>query len=53
MESFIVQGGKPLKGEIEVRGAKNAAMPILAATLLTKEPSIIDNLPLIEDVRRF
>jgi len=53
MDSFIVQGGKSLKGEIEVRGSKNAAMPILAAALLTKEPSIIDNLPLIEDVRRF
>ncbi|MDD4999186.1 MAG: UDP-N-acetylglucosamine 1-carboxyvinyltransferase [Candidatus Pacebacteria bacterium] len=53
MEAFIIHGGKPLKGEIEVRGAKNSAMPILAASLLSREPSIIDNLPLIEDVRRF
>ncbi len=51
-ERFIIEGGKPLKGEIEVRGSKNAATPILAATLLTKEPSIISNLPLIEDVFR-
>ena len=49
-EKFIIYGGRPLKGEVEIRGAKNAAFPILAATLLTKEPCIIDNLPLIEDV---
>ena len=51
-EQFIIHGGKPLQGEIETRGAKNAAFPILAATLLTKEECIIDNLPLIEDVFR-
>ncbi|PIR72277.1 MAG: UDP-N-acetylglucosamine 1-carboxyvinyltransferase [Candidatus Nealsonbacteria bacterium CG10_big_fil_rev_8_21_14_0_10_36_24] len=49
-EKFIIYGGRPLKGEVEIRGAKNAAFPILASTLLTKEPCIIDNLPLIEDV---
>ncbi|MDD5760848.1 MAG: UDP-N-acetylglucosamine 1-carboxyvinyltransferase [Candidatus Pacebacteria bacterium] len=53
MESFVVHGGKPLKGEIEIKGSKNAAMPVLAAALLTKEPSVIDNIPLIEDVKRF
>lgn len=53
MECFVIHGGKPLKGEIEVRGSKNAAMPILAASLLTTEPSVIDNVPLIEDVKRF
>ena len=51
-EKFIINGGKPLKGEIEVRGAKNAAFPILAATLLTRETCEIANLPLIEDVFR-
>jgi len=51
-EQFIINGGKPLRGEIETRGAKNAAFPILAATLLTKEECIIENLPLIEDVFR-
>ncbi len=51
-DKFIINGGKPLKGEIEVKGAKNAAFPILAATLLTKEECEISNLPLIEDVFR-
>jgi len=49
-EKFVIQGGIPLKGEVEIRGAKNAAFPILAASLLTKETCVIDNLPLIEDV---
>jgi len=49
-EKFVIKGGKPLKGEVKVAGAKNAAFPILAATLLTKQSCIIDNLPLIEDV---
>lgn len=52
METFVINGGRSLAGEIEVRGAKNAATPILSACLLTKEPCIIDNLPLIEDVFR-
>jgi len=51
-DKFVIRGGKPLKGEIEVRGAKNAAFPILAATLLTKESCQISNVPLIEDVFR-
>jgi len=49
-EKFIIQGGKPLIGEVKIRGAKNAAFPILAASLLTKETCVIDNIPLIEDV---
>jgi len=51
-EKFIIQGGKPLKGVIEVRGAKNAVFPIIAAALLTKDECIISNIPLIEDVFR-
>jgi UDP-N-acetylglucosamine 1-carboxyvinyltransferase len=51
-QKFVIRGGKSLKGEIEVRGAKNAATPILAACLLTDEPCEVDNLPLIEDVFR-
>jgi len=51
-EKFVINGGKPLSGEIEVRGAKNAAFPILAATLLTKKECVISNLPLIEDIFR-
>jgi len=52
MERFIISGGKPLKGEIDVKGAKNAAFPVLAATILTKKDCKISNLPLIEDVYR-
>jgi UDP-N-acetylglucosamine 1-carboxyvinyltransferase len=50
MQKFIINGGKPLKGEVDVRGSKNAATPILSACLLTKEECIIDNIPLITDV---
>ena len=39
-----------MQGEVEIRGAKNAAFPILAASLLTKERCVIDNIPLVEDV---
>ncbi len=52
METFEIIGGKKLRGEIEVRGSKNATTPILAATLLTKDECIISNIPLIEDVSR-
>lgn len=51
MEKFIIEGGVPLKGEIIPSGNKNAALPMLAATLLTKEPVILHNLPDIRDVR--
>lgn len=49
---FAIEGGHPLKGEIEVMGMKNAATPILAATLLTSEPVILKNVPKITDVQR-
>ena len=49
-ERFIIQGGKPLDGEIEVRGYKNAAGAILAASLLTDKEVILENLPLVEDI---
>lgn len=52
MEYFEIIGQKRLKGSIDVRGSKNAATPILAATLLTKDECVISNLPLIEDVFR-
>ncbi len=51
-EIFRIEGGANLSGEIEVRGSKNAAAPIIAATLLTKEPCILHNVPRIEDVFR-
>lgn len=50
-EKFIINGNKPLEGVIEVRGSKNATGPALAACLLTKEECIIDNLPLIDDIK--
>jgi len=49
-EKFIIEGQNPLEGEIEVRGSKNAAGAILAATLLTPEECLIDNLPRISDI---
>ena len=49
-EKFLIKGGKPLKGIIEARGAKNASFPILASALLTRESCQISNLPLVEDV---
>src|SRR3989344_3235399 len=52
MEVFEIEGGKKLHGEILVSGSKNATVPILAATLLTKETCVLSNLPLIEDVFR-
>ena len=47
---FIIQGGKKLKGAVEVSGYKNAAGAIIAAALLTEEECVIDNLPLVEDI---
>ena len=52
MEVFEIEGGKRLKGRIAVSGLKNAATPIIAATLLTKEPCVLKNIPRIEDVFR-
>src|SRR3984957_3615058 len=50
MDKLIVQGNIPLKGEIRISGAKNAALPILAATLLTAEPVRICNITHLQDV---
>jgi len=50
MDKFIVEGGVRLKGTVEISGSKNAALPILAATLLTDEKSIIKNVPPLRDV---
>lgn len=50
MEKFIIEGGYPLKGHFTPSGNKNAALPILAATLLTDEPIILKNVPNILDV---
>jgi len=50
MDKLIIHGGIPLQGEISISGAKNAALPILAATLLTDEPVIISNVPHLHDI---
>jgi len=50
MDKLIIQGGIPLQGEISISGAKNAALPILAATLLTEEPMVISNVPHLHDI---
>jgi UDP-N-acetylglucosamine 1-carboxyvinyltransferase len=51
MEKFLIDGGHPLKGEIIPSGNKNAALPMLAACLLTEEPVILHNVPEIKDVQ--
>ena len=50
MAAFIIEGGHPLKGEITPQGAKNEALQVLCATLLTGEPVRIKNIPDIADV---
>ena len=50
MDKLLIKGGQPLDGEISVSGAKNAALPILAATLLTSEPVTIGNVPHLHDI---
>jgi len=50
VDKLIIQGGIPLQGEISISGAKNAALPILAATLLTDESVIISNVPHLHDI---
>lgn len=50
MEEFIIEGGVPLRGEIVPAGNKNAALPLLAASLLTEEPVVLRNVPRIRDV---
>src|SRR2546423_11418059 len=49
MEKFVIQGGEPLSGEITVAGNKNAALPIIAASLLTEEEAVLSNVPRIRD----
>ena len=51
-DRFVIEGGVPLRGEVQIAGSKNAALPIIAASLLTREDVVVDNLPLIEDIRR-
>src|SRR4029079_13185566 len=50
MESLLIKGGVPLRGEVTISGAKNAVLPIMAATLLTSEPCVIRRVPKLSDV---
>jgi UDP-N-acetylglucosamine 1-carboxyvinyltransferase len=51
MDSFLIKGGVPLHGEVQISGAKNAVLPIMAATLLTAEPCVIHGVPNLSDVK--
>ena len=51
MSKFIIQGGKKLEGEVRISGSKNAALPIIAATILVKGKTILYNVPNIQDVQ--
>jgi UDP-N-acetylglucosamine 1-carboxyvinyltransferase len=50
MQSLLIKGGTRLKGEVKISGAKNAVLPIMAATLLTRDKSVIRNVPELRDV---
>lgn len=52
MSQFLIKGGKKLNGEVEISGMKNAAAPILAATLLTCDDCVIDRVPRLSDVEK-
>ena len=51
MDRLVIDGGRPLSGEVRVSGAKNAALPLLCASLLTSEPLVLTNVPRLNDVR--
>ena len=50
MDSFVINGGKRLTGEIQIHGSKNSVLPILAASFLVNGRSVIHNCPLLSDV---
>src|SRR5579864_4927575 len=51
MDKFLIQGGRPLEGEIAISGAKNSALPALAACLLTEDPVKLNRIPPVRDIR--
>ncbi len=51
MDKLVIEGGRRLEGEVRISGAKNAALPILCAALLTREPLTLTNLPDLNDIR--
>jgi len=53
VDRIVIQGGVPLRGEVKISGAKNSALPLMAACLLTEQPCRIENLPVLHDVKSF
>ena len=51
MDKFVIRGGNPLLGTVRISGAKNAALPCMAAALLTDEPVILENIPDVRDIQ--
>src|ERR1700760_669419 len=51
MDKFVIRGGEPLLGTVRVSGAKNAALPCMAAPLLTDQPVILENIPQVRDIQ--
>src|SRR5208337_3448226 len=50
MDKLVIRGGNPLLGTVRISGAKNAALPCMAAALLTEEPVILENIPQVRDI---
>ncbi len=50
MDKFVIRGGNPLLGTVRISGAKNAALPAMAAALLTEEPVVLENIPQVHDI---
>jgi len=50
MDKILIRGGKPLRGSVQVRGAKNAALPLMAAALLAEGPCVLHNVPCLHDI---
>ena len=50
MDQYIIKGGKPLQGEVVISGAKNAALGILAASIMSDGNVVVDNLPCVRDI---
>lgn len=50
MDSIVIHGGRPLRGEVHLRGAKNAALPLMAASILAETPCVLHNVPCLHDI---
>jgi len=51
MDKIVIQGGRPLRGKVKISGSKNSALPLMAASLLTKERVVLTNVPNLMDIR--